>query len=183
MREGLKEQQGRSDAFLLAFYRLLLLTRRRHRLPPQPFEWFQRIRDSLGECLNVRIALKGGQVIGGIMTLRYKDTVTYKYGGSDAAYHKTGAMPFLFWGAIEDAKRDGFRAFDLGRSNTDNAGLITFKQRWGASASTLTYFRYPASSTPSSTAKGWSHIAGRLVPFLPDALLIHGGKSLYRHLG
>ena len=39
-REGLVYEEGCSTALLNDFYRLLLLTRRRHRVPPQPIEWF-----------------------------------------------------------------------------------------------------------------------------------------------
>src|SRR5262245_60013612 len=39
-RECVVVDQGRSELLLGEFYQLLLLTRRRHRLPPQPLAWF-----------------------------------------------------------------------------------------------------------------------------------------------
>src|SRR6516164_3608011 len=38
-REGLTYEQGRSESLLKQFYHLLLLTRRRHGLPPHPRDW------------------------------------------------------------------------------------------------------------------------------------------------
>jgi len=181
-RDGVQYQAGRSDALLRSFYRMLVLTRRRHRVPPQPFEWFQRLRDSLGN-VNVLVALKEGNPIASIFTLRYRKTLLYKYGGSDASHHQSGAMPFLFWRAIEDAHHAGLTAFDLGRSDIDNRGLITFKDRLGAAASPLMYFRYPEAARNRSREGYPIRIARMLVPVLPNAVLSSAGKLLYRHVG
>src|SRR6516162_4756143 len=42
-REGITVERGRSEAMLQDFYRLQFMTRRRHRLPPQPVAWFRNI--------------------------------------------------------------------------------------------------------------------------------------------
>ena len=47
-RESLKYATGRSDLLLRNFYQLLLRTRRRHCLPPQPFQWFRNLSKYLG---------------------------------------------------------------------------------------------------------------------------------------
>ena len=57
-REHVVLDQGRSEKFLLEFYELMVLTRRRHQIPPQPLAWFQNlyaefwkeINDSRGPC-------------------------------------------------------------------------------------------------------------------------------------
>jgi CelD/BcsL family acetyltransferase involved in cellulose biosynthesis len=179
-REGLQQVDGQSDHLLKIFYRLLTLTRRRHRVPPPPISWFQHIRDSLGDHLNIRLAFKGCHPIAGIVTVCHKDTLFYKYGGSDAQHHSTGAVPFLFWTAIQNGKEAGCSAFDFGRSDIDNRGLIAFKQRWGASASVLTYFRYPARRGRADRPLAFQ-IGRRLIPLLPDAVLREVGSLLYRH--
>ena len=166
-----------------AFYRLLLLTRRRQKLPAQPLEWFRNLIDCLGESLTIRLALKGGQPIASILTLRYKDVLVYKYGCSDARYNRLGGTQLLFWWTIQEAKRDGIREFDLGRSDLDNLGLAIFKDRWSATRSTLTYWRYPARVPGNLKLPRTKQVAERILAHMPDGLLIAAGRLLYRHMG
>jgi hypothetical protein len=180
-REGLVHHEGRSEALLREFYRLTLLTRRRHRVPPQPFGWFRNLAGSFGDRLNIRVAYSGGTAIGSVLTLRHRQTLVYKYGCSDASSHKLGAMPFLFWKTILDAKAAGVTVLDLGRSDTDNHGLITFKQRLGGRESTLTYVRY--SETTPRPFQHPSRMVTRLLGRLPGPLFRAAGAVLYRHLG
>ena len=79
-----------------------------------------------------------------MITIRHKDTLTYKYGCCDARFNNLGSMHLLFWNAIQEAKSAGLRMLDFGRTNADQQGLITFKNRWGAAQSVLTYSRYGA---------------------------------------
>ena len=182
-KEGLIYEEGRSEALLRKFYHLMLLTRRRHQLPPQPFGWFCNLTECIGERLKIRLASKDGQPIAAIITLSYKDTMVYKYGCSDARFHNHGGMPFLLWKAIQEAKAKGARVFDLGRSDLDNASLVTFKERLGATRLTLTYLSYPA-GRPRSAHAGWqTQVAKRVFALMPDRLLATTGKLLYRHIG
>ena len=111
------------------------LTRRRHGLPPQPLAWFRNLVACLGDRVLIHMASKDGQPIASILTLSFKKTMFYKYGGSDAVHHRSGAMPFLFWRLIQDAQARGFVELDLGRSNVDQPGLIAFKEHFGATRS------------------------------------------------
>ena len=144
-REGLRYEEGRSDSLLREFYRLTMITRRRQALPPPPFVWFRNVVDCLGEQVKIRVARTGDRAIAAILTLFYKGTLIYKYGCSDAQFHNLGAMPFLMWRAIEDGKQRGMSELDLGRSDIDNAGLITFKNRFGAAQSRVIYKKFPGS--------------------------------------
>ncbi|MCA1560886.1 MAG: GNAT family N-acetyltransferase [Acidobacteria bacterium] len=103
-REGVSCEEGRSEALLQAFYRLTLLTRRRHGIPPQPIQWFRNLIGCFGDRLTIRVAVKGGHAIGGILTLQHRKTLVYKYGCSDARFHNLGTMPLLFWTTIKEAK-------------------------------------------------------------------------------
>ena len=55
-REGLVYEEGCSTALLNDFYRLLLLTRRRHRVPPQPIEWFANLIACLPDRAKIAVA-------------------------------------------------------------------------------------------------------------------------------
>jgi len=181
-REALIYEEGRSERLLSKFYQLQLLTRRRHQLPPQPLGWFRNLCDCLGESLTIRVASKNGQPVASILTLRFKDCLVYKYGCSDSRFHNLGGMALLFWRAIQEAKRAGALYFDMGRSDCDNAGLLTFKEHWGCTRSPLSYWTYPAG--PSQTvATGWQlQVAKQIFARVPDGLLTVAGKLLYRHI-
>jgi len=185
-REGLNYERGRSQALLDAFWDLLLITRRRHGVPPQPQRWFRNLIDIFGDALQIRVARKDKVPVAAILTLRHKDTLTYKYGCSDAAFNNLGGTHLLFWRAIEEAKREGLRVFDLGRTDPGNPGLITFKDRWGSARSTLTYSRLSARPASEALRKRDSAWAGRVakgvVPRLPEFLLRVAGSLLYRHM-
>jgi CelD/BcsL family acetyltransferase involved in cellulose biosynthesis len=186
-REGLICESGRSQALLDGFWDLLLVTRRRHGIPPQPNRWFRNLIDCFGEGLRICVAFKGKRPVAAILTLRHKDTLMYKYGCSDAGFHNLGGNQLLLWRSIQEAKREGLRVFDLGRTDCDNSGLITFKDRWGSTRSTLTNSRVsvlPLSGGAGRDGTEWpARIAKRVVPWLPDCLLRMAGNLLYRHIG
>ncbi len=187
-REGLHYQAGRSGFLLEAFNHLWFRTRRRHLIPPQPAHWFRNLVECFGEALEIRVAVKDRQAVAAILTLQHKDTLVYKYGCSDERWHRLGGMQMLLWRSILEAKRDGLRVFDLGRSEWKNQGLITFKDRWGAERSTLTYFVQSRSSCPNwkamPTVTGWKErFIKRASPYLPDSVFRKVGAVMYRHIG
>jgi len=182
-REGLSSEEGRSEPLLKHFYSLLLLTRRRHQLPPQPIQWFRNLIDCFQEKLVIRVAFKGKDPIASILTLQHKTRLVYKYGCSDSRFHNLGGMVFLFWQTIKQAKKDGAEELDFGRSELDNPGLIAFKDHWGGVKSTLTYYRYPQNS-PSESSPGWrAGIVRKTFSCLPDFCLETVGNLLYKHVG
>jgi hypothetical protein len=92
-------------------------------------------------------------------------------------------MPMLFWKAIQEAKQAGIEELDLGRSESDNAGLIAFKEHWSAERISLTYWRHLETSK-STLPDGWKvRYAKPLFARLPDSVLTLTGKALYRHIG
>jgi CelD/BcsL family acetyltransferase involved in cellulose biosynthesis len=182
-RENLAYNEGRSDDLLRKFYDLLLLTRRRHGLPPQPLVWFCNALACLGAHVLIRIASKENQPIAGIVTIHYKDTLVYKYGASDSRFNNLGGNSLLFWRAIQDAKRDGLLKFDFGRSETENSGLVTFKENWGALSSPLEYYRLPARPSFHLNSVWRTRLAKSVFSMMPDSVFAATGKLLYRHIG
>lgn len=176
---GLSCEGGRSPKLLKDFYDLMVLTRGRHHLPPQPFSWFRNLVDSMNEALEIRVAYKDQVPIGAILTMRFRDVVYYKYGCSDFKFKRFGAMPYLLWKTIEDSKSAGAKEFDLGRSDRDNATLVSFKNRWARQPVALTYWTYPE---PSATRSWTMSLAKRMFAFMPDRLLAVTGRLIYRHI-
>jgi lipid II:glycine glycyltransferase (peptidoglycan interpeptide bridge formation enzyme) len=187
-REDILCKEGRSESLLESFYKLFLITRRRHHIPPQPLQWFRNLIAGFKDALQIRVAFKGAQAIAAILTLQYKNTLTYKYGCSDPHMNNLGGTHLLFWNAIQAAKSQGMTCFDLGRSEVDNTGLITFKDRWGASRKEMSYLRYYPGGNSNSldiTSKNdWKlRLAKQIFARSPDTILRAAGNLLYRHIG
>ena len=152
-------------------------------MPPQPVQWFRNLIACLGDALTIRIASKDQKPIAGILTLQYKRTMVYKYGCSDHRFNNLGGTQLVFWKAIQEAKNDDLSEFDMGRSDNDNPSLVTFKERWGAIGSPLTYWQYPACPSANYT-DGWSiKVAKHVLAHAPSGVLRTVGKVLYRHIG
>jgi hypothetical protein len=181
-REKLHYEEGRSENLLQKFHALLLATRRRQCLPPQPLSWFRALLGAFGDDLKIRVASKNDLPIASILTLSSKKSMVYKYGCSDVRFHRFGGMALLFWNTIQEAKDKGLEEFEMGRSDSDNLGLISFKEHWGAVGKSLSYWAYPRSApvTPGSWERA---ILRQLVPVSPDPVLRTIGKLLYRHIG
>ncbi|WP_348266547.1 GNAT family N-acetyltransferase [Edaphobacter paludis] len=182
-REGLVYEAGTSDDLLRKFGYLLLLTRRRHKLPPQPASWFNNIVRSLGPAVTVHLLSKDSVPIASMLTLTHKATLVYKYGCSDGHFNPLGGVPLLFWKVIQQAHEAGIETFDLGRSGNEDPGLIAFKEHLGAETSSLTYYRSPAPHTQEIKSPNMvSALARHAVSHLPDPLFAGVGQLLYRHM-
>jgi CelD/BcsL family acetyltransferase involved in cellulose biosynthesis len=187
-REGLRYEEGTTESLLDCFYQMMVRTRQRHGVPPQPKRWFRALVEGFGQDLQIRVAFHGSKTVAGMMTIRYKDTLMYKYGGSEVSLNKLGGMHLLYWKSIQDAKKWGLRWFDLGRTDVPQLGLITFKRRWGATESAISYSRYSLDekAVDSFEVEGphwktrtaryfFQHTPSKFLPFL--------GEILYRHFG
>lgn len=185
-REGLRYEEGRSGDLLDTFYRLHTMTRRRHGVPVQPLLWFQNLIRFFGDSLKIRVAMFGERAAAAILTIRHKDTLVYKYGCGDVQLNPKGGTQMLFWRAIEDAKAQGLKVFDLGRSDITQEGLIQFKDRWGSEALTISYFRSvaPGIGSGSSVVAGraWQmQLVSQLSAHLPGRILAPMNRFLFRH--
>lgn len=187
-REGLTYCEGSTKAHLDDFYRIFTLSRKRQGLAPQSKKWFANLMDCFGDALKIHVALKDKRVIAAIITIRCKDTLTYKYGCCHARFNNLGCMHLLFWNIIQQAKAAGLRWLDFGRTDADQQGLITFKNRWGAKQSVLTYTRYGAVENSTHLfdlySSKWKSRAAKLtLKHVSPAFLPMIGEILYKHIG
>jgi CelD/BcsL family acetyltransferase involved in cellulose biosynthesis len=181
-REKLKYDEGTSELLLQKFYKLLVITRRRLFLPPQPQSWFRTLIALFGNDLKIRVVSKDDLPVASIVTIAHGRSVVYKYGCSDARFNRFGGMALLFWNTIQEAKDKGLNELDMGRSDRDNFGLMSFKEHWGAIGTQLNYWRYPNQMV--GAAHTWQKsMLQRLVPVTPNPVLRTVGTFLYRHIG
>ena len=181
-REHLQQQVASSRALLDDFYKLFVSTRRRQGIPVTPLSWFRTLMDCMGDSMRVHLAMRDGKAVASVITLRYRDSTVYKYGASDARFNNLGGVPFLLWRVILGAKSEGCVHLDLGRSDCDNAGLITFKGRLGSTASKLKYLRIQSSNCRPARSARLSMPKGVLA-VVPKTLFIGAGRLLYKHVG
>jgi CelD/BcsL family acetyltransferase involved in cellulose biosynthesis len=181
-RERLKYEEGTSEMLLQQFYELLVITRRRLFLPPQPEYWFRALIASFGKDLKIRVVSKDNVPVASILTISHKKTMVYKYGCTDAQFNRFGGMALLFWNTIQEAKDRGLDEFEMGRSDGNQSGLISFKEHWGAVGTQLNYWRYP-SGTVAILDTWQKNTLRRLIPATPASVLRRMGMLLYRHFG
>lgn len=182
-RAGLVERFGACEELLDHFYGLFVVTRGRHNVPPVPIAWFQNLIRCQGDALSIRVAYMDRMPVASILTLRFKDVLYYKYGCSDVRFNSLGAMPWLLWKAISNAKDSGALIFDMGRTEENNSGLLTFKNHWVPQPKTLTYWKYPHASFFDSS-DGWgTKTAKYIFSHMPARMLTFAGRLIYRHIG
>lgn len=182
-REELTYEVGRSEALLRSFYTLLIATRRRQGLPPQPERWFRNLIACLGDRLDIHVASQGDRPVASIVTLCHNRVLIYKYGCSDPYANKSGGTPLLLWEAIKKAKETEISELDLGRSDYNNTSLIAFKDRWGSTKGNLTYLRYPPQPCHSRATDWKLNMTKSIVAHLPSRILKAAGTRMYRHIG
>ena len=182
-RAGLAQGCGQSSEFLKDFYELFVLARRRHSLPPAPHSWFRNLIECLGTAVEIRVAYFKETPVSAILTLRFNNVVYYKYGGSKAQFNNLGATPWLLWNAVAEAKSHGALSFDLGRTETDNPGLLAFKNHWVSNPIHMDYWRYPGGISRLVSDSFPSRLAKRVFSLMPGRLLKATGRMLYPHIG
>jgi hypothetical protein len=176
--------QGGTKQHMAEFYHLHLLTRRRQGIPVQPWKFFMEIKRLLLDTGNgfLLLAYRDQQCIAGAVFLHWKDTCTYKYGASrdDSLNYRPNNL--IMWTAIQRACEQGFRYFDMGRTDLDNTGLRQFKSRWGAKEIPLVY-----SSLRKNPSRGAEGGFARYMHFViqnsPIWVCRVTGELLYRHFG
>jgi len=182
-RDRLSYETGHSEQLFDEFYRLLLTTRKRHQMLPQPRTWFRNLRECMGDRLQIRLTRKNGVPIAAILTLQHQSCVVYKYGCSDERFHSLGGIPFLFWRLVEESKELGAEKIDFGRTDLNNEGLIAFKDRFGTTRKLITYYRYTRTTKRGVAALRESRAVQQFFSFLPEAVSSAASRVLYRHMG
>src|ERR1035438_4851801 len=176
-REGLTIEWGRSESLLHKLLGLLMLARQRHHVPPQPLEWFQNLIRNFNEDLTIWIVSANGHPAAGLLTLQFKNDIVFKHSGSDATFHNLGSVPFLYFTALRDAQKRDATCLDFGRSELDNAGLLRFKDHWGASRIPLNYYRLARNSASLAWHPRGMGLAQRVFSSLPKPFLTAPGRA------
>jgi CelD/BcsL family acetyltransferase involved in cellulose biosynthesis len=185
--EGVTVRPSAEADDMRRFYDLMVLTRRKHGLLPQPWRFFDKIQrhfmdTGMGHLL---LAEHRGKVIAGDLLLRFGDQLVYKFNASDSRYLAVRPNNLLLWQAMHLGRDQGCRTLDLGRCEEDNEGLRRFKLLWGSREERLPYYRYPGDGGSSSILSSRTARAALqlFVRFSPGPVLRAAGSVLYRSFG
>jgi hypothetical protein len=166
------------------YYRLHCLTRKRHGLPPQPFQFFRNIH----ECIIARghgfvsLASYQGKTVAGAVFFHFGTEALYKFGASDETFQQLRANNLVMWEAIRWYAAHRFSTFCFGRTDCDHTGLRQFKNGWGTKEKPIHYYRYDLGSETyvSGGERGrWTRFLEKAPPQMLKVL----GQLLYRHMG
>jgi lipid II:glycine glycyltransferase (peptidoglycan interpeptide bridge formation enzyme) len=180
---GLQVVEANDIPAVQAYFQLHSLTRQRHGLPPQPYDFFLKLHQhllspGLGSIL---LVLLNQVPIAGAVFLFWRRRALYKFGASDLQHQALRPNNLLFRDALRLCLRRQCSTLDLGRTSLEHDGLRRFKLGWGGHERRLAYLRYHVPShqvilTPDRTS-GW-HVA--LFRLLPRPLASLVGRIGYR---
>jgi len=168
------------------FYRLNLMTRKDHGIPPQPFCFFQKlyehvIEQNMGFVATASIA---NRIIAANIYLHFGNEVIYKYGASNRRYQHLRANNLIMWEAIRYSCKKGFKEMNFGRTELDHKGLMQFKGGWGAKPYQIIYHKYDLrKDTFVESSVGIDPVFKIFSSKLPISFLEILGRILYRHMG
>ncbi len=190
-RLGVAVRPASSLADVRRWYRLYLETVRVHGIPPRPLQFFECMWDVLAPLDRLRLLLaerqSGGQVqlLAGSLFLMHGQTVVFAFNGRDGGQLQFRPNDAIHWTAIRDACASGFRRYDFGEVTEGNAGLLAFKEKWGAKPVPLYRYHYPQQPRMDRgirAAGPLQRTQERAWRLLPPAMTTRLGRWAYHHL-
>ena len=168
-----------------AYYELHCRTRTKHGAPPQPFRFFDKLREHILEKGHGFIALArhGGRPIAGAVFFRFARTALYKFSASDERFQDLRGPNLVIWQSIRRLMDAGVMELDFGKTSQANEGLRRFKRQWGADERVIRYARYDfARRQFVKTSDLAAGIQARLFALMPVAVSRCLGRAIYPHL-
>jgi len=167
-----------------SFHSLQCLTRKKHGLPPQPWEFFVNIhRHILSENKGmIAVASQQGRKIAASVYFFLGGRAIYKFGASDAACQHLRGNNLVMWEAMKWLARKGMKQLHLGRTSVSNEGLRRFKLNLGAQEEKIEYVKFDLRRnrfvTEVDGVSGWHNRFFRVMPVFASRM---AGRMLYKH--
>lgn len=182
--EDLEVRPARDKADLRAFFEHHLKVRKyRHRLLAQPYGFFENIWDEFIATDNgtLLLAEAGGVAVGGVLYLRWRDRLYYKFNAWDPDFTTARPNDAVMWKGIQFAKESGLSLVDLGLSDSDQEGLLRYKRKYAQSEKDITFLKSTAKAQPAVRSMD---VVFELVELLtnenvPDRVTESAGRVLY----
>lgn len=180
---GVDVAPATTEAELRRFFEMHLRVRKhKYGLLAQPYRFFEAIWEHFlsvgqGQLLLARV---GSEVVGGVLYLRWKDTLYYKFNASESTKLDVRPNDLLVWEGLAHAREEGLSWFDFGVSDWDQEGLVRYKRKYATEEGTV--HKYSAGSVrPDPVTPLLGELTGLLTdPTVPDQITEKAGDSLYR---
>jgi len=186
IREGVTVKFSNSINATKEYYRLHSATRKKHGLPPQPFQFFKKIYNHViaKDQGVVVLGYEHEKCIAGAIFFHFGSKAVYKFGASDMKYQQLRANNLIMWEAIKWYAEHGYDNFCFGKTEPENDGLRQFKQGWGTTEQVIKYFKYDLTNDMFiKTKEKLSGFHNKIFGKMPMSLLKLSGRLMYRHLG
>jgi len=184
--EGLKAEILWTFDSVKEFYKLNIITRKRHGLPPQPFYFFRKVyEDIISRKFGfvVLVSYKN-RIISGAVYFHLGKKALFKYGASDENFHHLRPNNLIMWEAIKWYSLGGYESLCLGRTEPENQGLIKFKSGWGATEKSVGYYWYNfRNKTFASNHLKVTGFHNKIFKRMPPSLLKIAGSFFYKYAG
>jgi predicted N-acyltransferase len=181
---GVSVRLAESAADYKAFYDVYLRVFRDFGTPPYHERYFtalwERVHPGGGVCLI--LAEHEGRCVGGLTMFCWQHALVSKFAACLPEAVPLRAYAALYWRAIEFGLANGYRRLSWGTSSRDQAGLIEFKERWGATTQPVVLYDFDVRGKAPDIASYYDSggVARKVWRKLPLGLTRAGGAVLNR---
>jgi Acetyltransferase (GNAT) domain len=183
-REAGIEIRAVNDASTLrAFYELHLGVRKhKYGLFPQPFDFFETLRETFGDRLTLLGAWHGDTMIACILYLAWGDTFYYKFNASSGDRLDVRPNDLLMWEGMRYASSLGLQVVDLGRTDADHESLARYKSKYATRQGEIAVVRHGLFKRDTTLGSVLGPITQLLTrPDVPDEVTEEAARAVYRH--
>ena len=184
---GVRIEISNSSNAMEEYYRLQCITRKGHGVPPQPLNFFRKIREHVlqRDMGFIVLARYREKIVAGSVYFHHGKRAIYKYGASTGEGKKSRANNLVMWEAIRWYQKNGYKDLCMGRTEPENEGLKEYKSGYGSQEYWIPYYKY-AYTNNQVVKMGSGDSMKRLQNYyrqvpIPVSRLI--GSFLYRHIG
>lgn len=139
-KSGIEIITGKDKYFINGFYQVFSKRMKELSFPAYPKSYIEAIVKILNNNSKIILALYKGKIIGGMLLISFRDTLSNPYTATLVEYNSLCPNNLMYWEAIKQGAREGFSILDMGRSQ-EGSSTYQFKKQWGASAVQL-YYQY-----------------------------------------
>ena len=117
--------------------------------------------------IDIYLAKLDDKIIGGLISLSFKNKVFYGFGATDPQHIDYHPLYGCLWKSIEDACLNDFKFYDFGIAPYNDAGMTSFKKRWGTVEKKLYYSYYPNGAGEQQSNAGQYQIMTKVIRIMP----------------
>lgn len=149
-KRGVTTREAQSMGDYLKFFDVYLQVFRDFGTPPYGKSYFKMMWTELAASGGVRLILAehDNRCVGGLLLFAWGQNLTSKFAACLPGAVPLRAYPALYWRAMELGLEEGFTRLSWGTSAPDKAGLIEFKERWGAVSQPTVFYDLAVKSSP-----------------------------------